>query len=54
MFPGYLAELGEGKTNVVKANCSKNTTEKIERRFFSLYSWFLKLSLGEQIVTEKV
>lgn len=36
MFPGYLAELGEGKTNRVKANWSPKTQEKVNDRTFPL------------------
>lgn len=36
MFPGYLAESGEGKINRVKANCSPKTEEKVNDRTFPL------------------
>lgn len=46
MFPGYLAELGEGKTNRMKANCLPKTQERVNDRTFPL-----KSSLGQHYVT---
>lgn len=56
MFPGYLAELGEGKTNRVKDNCSPKTQEKVNDRTFPLKSTVLVNTMlqGEKDVSNIV